>query len=134
VKLYTLEVLSLATSLSAWPYDPAMPFHGKARSQSCGSSLALSLQVGSKGQISGLGIAAQACAIGQASAALFAQSAIGQRRDDLAQAAAALDAWLHGKANLPDWPGLSALSAVQAYPSRHGAMLLAWRAALDALP
>ena len=34
----------------------------------------------------------------------------------------------------PGWPGLDALAAARAYPARHGAILLAWRAALEALP
>ena len=37
---------------------------------------------------------AQACAIGQASAAIFAEAAIGRTRAELAQSHAALQAWL----------------------------------------
>ncbi len=134
VKLYTAEVLALATQLARWPLDPAMPHQGTARSQSCGSTLAVSLVCDNQGRISGIGIGAQACAIGQASAAIFAQSALGLGRNDIAQAAITVEAWLKNNAPLSDWPGLEVIAAAQTYPARHGALLLPWRAALDALP
>ncbi|MFC3174456.1 iron-sulfur cluster assembly scaffold protein [Novosphingobium bradum] len=133
-KLYTPEVLALATSLAGHPYDPAMPFTGQARSASCGSTLAISLRLDKEGRIAALGLRPQACAVGQASAALFAAGAIGQTRARIAEAEAGLCAWLAGAAPLPDWPGLAAIAPARHYPARHGAVMLAWRAALDALP
>lgn len=132
-KLYSPEVLALATSLAALPYDPAMPWSGQARSPSCGSTLMLSLATDSHGQITALGIRAHACAIGQASAALFAQGALGMSQAELASSAQALAAWLKGEGAMPDWPGLSAIEPAITFPGRHGAILLAWKAALDAL-
>lgn len=133
-RIYTPEVLALATGLAALPLDPAMPFQGSARSQSCGSTLALSLATDEAGRITGIGVRAQACAIGQASAALFAAGAIGRTRDDIVPIAAALTRWLTGEGPLPEWPGLDTIAAAAAYPARHGAILLAWNAALGALP
>lgn len=134
VKLYTAEVLELATSLASWPLDPAMPYQGRARSQSCGSTLTMSLQTGDDGRVAAIGIAAQACAIGQASAAIFANAAYGRTRDEIAAAEAAVAKWLKGECSQPDWPGLAKLAAAKNYPARHPAMMLAWRAALDGLP
>lgn len=133
-KLYNPEVLALAASLAAWPYDPAMASSGSARSASCGSVLALSLDADEAGRIARIGLRAQACAVGQASAAIFAKGALGASRDDIALAADAIAAWLAGKEELPDWPGLGAIAAAAAFPGRHGAIMLPWRAALDALP
>ncbi len=133
-KLYTLQVLALATSLAKWPLDPGMPFQGRARSPSCGSALSLSLALDKGGLIVAIGVAAQACAVGQASAALFAQAATGRSRDQIAAACTAIELWQLGSGTLPDWPGLGTLAAARDYPARHGAMLLAWRASLDALP
>lgn len=133
-RLYTPEVLALATSLAAHPFDPAMPFAGQARSPSCGSTLAISFQLDDAGQITELGIRPQACAIGQASAAIFAAAAPGHTRAEISRFETAIAAWLAGTASMPDWPGLSAIAAARDYPARHGAMLLPWRAALDALP
>jgi NifU-like protein involved in Fe-S cluster formation len=134
IKLYTPEVLSLATSLAKWPLDPEMPFQGRARSQSCGSVLSVSLSLDNAGEIDRIGLSAQACAIGQASAAIFAQDAVGRSKADLRSSAAEVEAWLKGKRNLPDWPGLNAIAAARDYPARHGAVLLPWKSTLDALP
>ena len=133
-RLYTPEVLALATSLAAHPFDPTMPFSGHARSQSCGSTLAISLQLDEAGRIAGLGLRPQACAIGQASAAIFAAAAPGRTRAELALSETGIAAWLAGSAPMPDWPGLCAIAAAREFRARHGAMLLPWRAALDALP
>lgn len=133
-KLYTPEVLALATALAAHPFDPAMPLTGQARSQSCGSTLAISLRLDASGRIAALGLRPQACAVGQASAAIFAAAAPGKTRAELAATEAALAAWLGGAGTMPDWPGLATLAAAREYPARHGAILLPWRAALDALP
>ena len=133
-RLYTPEVLALATSLAAHPFDPAMPFTGSARSASCGSTLAISLALDGAGRVTGLGLRPQACAVGQASAAIFAGAVPGRTRSEIAAAEAQMAAWLGGAGQMPDWPGLAAIAAARDYPARHGAILLPWRAALDALP
>ncbi len=84
--------------------------------------------------ISELGIAAQACAVGQASATVFARSALGKSRGEIAAMSTAIERWLSGEGAMPEWPGLSVLAEARQFPSRHGAMMLPWRAALDALP
>jgi NifU-like protein involved in Fe-S cluster formation len=132
--LYTPQMLALATSLADWPLDYAMPFQGRARSPACGSTLEVSLALDDAGRITRLGLRAQACAVGQAGTALFAAAAPGHNRAELAAAAEAIAGWLHGDGALPGWPGLEAIAAARAFPARHGAILLAWQAALDALP
>jgi NifU-like protein involved in Fe-S cluster formation len=132
--LYTPEVLALATSLSAYPLDADLPLVGKARSPACGSTLELGLALDEQGRIERLGLRAHACAIGQAAAAIFANRAAGKSREELASIRAAIEAWLGGSGLMPDWPGLEMIAPARAYPARHGAILLAWRAALDALP
>ncbi len=132
--LYSPEVLALATSLSAFPWDEALPFKGLARSQSCGSTLALGLATDAEGRIERLGMRAQACAIGQAAAAIFAGAARGLDAAAIVAADDDIAHWLAGEGALPDWPGLSTIAAAHAYPARHGAIRLAWRAARGALP
>ncbi len=132
-RLYTPEMLALAASLADLPIDLAMPLGGRARSASCGSSLELSLAVDNQARISRVGMRAQACAVGQASAALFAAGAVGKTRAEIADAANALARWLNGEQEAPDWPGLDTISAAAALPARRGAIMLAWLAALDAL-
>lgn len=131
--LYTPAVLALATGLAAHPWDESLPMKGEARSKSCGSELALGLELDRDGRIATLGLRTRACAVGQAAAAIFAAKAAGKTVAEVADAEATIAAWLGGKGPFPDWPGLDAIAAAQAYPARHGAILLAWRAALDAL-
>ena len=133
VKLYTHDVLSLATSLSQWPLNRQLPRHGAARSATCGSTIERSLAVEDAARIAAIGLAPQACAIGQASAALFVRAAIGRNAIEIEAALAAIQAWLKGEAQLPDWPGFGAIAAARDYPARHGAITLAWEAALRAL-
>jgi NifU-like protein involved in Fe-S cluster formation len=132
-KLYTPELLALAVSLAEYPADPALPLHGQARSKSCGSTLAVGLAVDGEGRIERLGLQVRACAVGQASAALFARAAPGRSLHDIAAAHDALTAWLAGADGLPDWPGLAAIAPARDFPARHGAIMLPWTAALAAL-
>jgi hypothetical protein len=48
-------------------------------------------------------------------------------------ALAALTEWLAGAGDLPGWPGLAAIAPARAFPARHGAIMLPWTAARDAL-
>lgn len=131
--LYTPEMLALAVSLAEAPLDPSAPLVGQARSATCGSTVALGCALDDGGRITSIGVQAAACAVGQAATALFVNAAAGRTRDDIAEALAALDAWLAGEGELPGWPGLDAIAAARDYPARHGAVTLAWTAALDAL-
>jgi len=132
--LYTPEILALATSLADYPWDSELPLQGEARSKSCGSSLSLSLAIDDLGRICRLGIKSQACAIGQSAAAIFASAAVGKNRAEIEEALHAIDNWLAGKSEMPDWPCLDAIAAARDYPARHPAIMLAWKAAADALP
>jgi hypothetical protein len=131
--LYTPAILAAATILADYPWDEALPLRGEARSRRCGSTLALGLGVDGEGRIAGIGLRAHACAIGQASAQVFAGAAAGRTRDEIAAARAALAAWLAGEAGPPDWPGVLLIEPALAYPARHDAIVLAWDAALAAL-
>lgn len=130
--LYTPQVLALATSLARYPLGDGRPLRGTARSATCGSTIELGLSCDASGKIDGLGLRAHACAIGQAAAAIFAESAAGIDPQAIEVAESEIRAWLDG-GELPGWPGFQAIAAARAFPARHGAILLAWRAALVAL-
>jgi NifU-like protein involved in Fe-S cluster formation len=132
--LYTPEVLGLATSLANFPWDETLSLRGQARSRSCGSSISLGLSTDIEGRIDKIGLKSQACAIGQAAAAIFAGAARGLDPAEIEAAAKDVEDWLSGKAGMPDWPGLEAIAPARDYPGRHGAILLAWQAARDILP
>jgi NifU-like protein involved in Fe-S cluster formation len=132
-RLYTPELLALAVGLSNYPLGDHFPLTGEARSRSCGSTLRIGIETDGEGRIAHLGMRVAACAIGQASAAIFAAAAQGRSAGELADTLAALERWLEDGGPPPAWPGLEPVAPAQAYPARHGAMLLPWRAALDAL-
>lgn len=130
--LYTPKVLALATSLARFPLGEDLPLRGTARSQSCGSTLEVGFALDDD-FISRIGLRSHACAVGQASATIFAEAAAGRSSAELAAAEQDIAAWLAG-GPLPAWPGIAEIAAGVNYPGRHGAILLPWRAALSALP
>lgn len=132
-KLYSPALLGLATGLSRYPLDPDLPLVAEARSRSCGSVIALGLALAEGGTIARIGMRVSACAIGQASAALLAEGAPGAAPAAIEATGDALAAWLAGEGDLPDWPGIGALAPALAHPGRHGALLLPWTAAREAL-
>jgi NifU-like protein involved in Fe-S cluster formation len=132
-RLYTPELLALTVTLARHPLADDLPLRGSARSRSCGSTLTLGLALDDAGRIAQVGIAARACAVGQAAAAIFAGAAKGQSATDIALALSSIEQWLSHGGDLPDWPGLAMLEPARAFPGRHGAILLAWQAAQQAL-
>jgi len=132
-RLYTPELLALAVELAQVPPLAGEALHGEARSPTCGSTLAMDLVTDTAGRIERVGMRVRACAVGQASAAVFARHAPGREHADLVRALTALEAWLAHDAPAPDWPDLAIIAPARDYPARHGAMLLPWKAAAAAL-
>lgn len=132
-RLYTPEILALAVELADLPLTADLPLRGGARSRSCGSSLEMGLSLDGSGAVERIGLQVTACAIGQAAAALFARHAGGRDASRLAGDLAAMKAWLGDTGPQPDWPEVGLLAPARAYPARHGAMLLPWKAASAAL-
>jgi NifU-like protein involved in Fe-S cluster formation len=130
--LYTPELLALAVSLADSPLGDDLHLRGEAVSRTCGSTLTVGLQCDDAGRIERVGMQVSACAVGQASAAIFAAGACGTTVGDLAAAEGAIAGWLAG-GDTPAWPGIEKIAAAQAHPARHGAILLPWRAARAAL-
>lgn len=132
--LYTPDVLGLAVELSRFPLTDDLLLRAEARSKSCGSTITLGLAMTPEGVVNKVGVRSQACAIGQASAAIFAQGVCGCTGADIHATARVLGKWLTGEGPLPDWPGLSTIEAARDYPARHGAVMLPWNAAMQVLP
>lgn len=131
--LYTGEILALAVELARYPFDDHAPLRGSSRSQSCGSTLDMSLSCDPHGRVSAVGMRVTACAIGQASAAIFARHAAGCDFTEIKGTRQDIEAWLAGTGSLPGWPDFAVIAPAQAYPGRHGAILLPWKAAEQAL-
>ncbi|MBE5072838.1 iron-sulfur cluster assembly scaffold protein [Erythrobacteraceae bacterium E2-1 Yellow Sea] len=132
-KLYTPQLLALATQLAVFPLDREFQLTASLRSRSCGSTLSLGLDLDQDGRICAIGMKVSACAVGQASATVMAQSMMGQSVSCIMAATDEIDTWLAGKGNLPELSGFAVLEAAQPYHGRHEALLLPWKAACDAL-
>jgi NifU-like protein involved in Fe-S cluster formation len=132
-RLYTPELLALAVELADYPPLETARARAEARSPTCGSTLALDLGLDHDEHIVRLGMRVRACAVGQASAAIFARHAAGRDLANVRDALERLEAWLGDEGPAPDWPDLDLVAPARAYPARHGAMLLPWRAAFTAL-
>ncbi|MXP28452.1 iron-sulfur cluster assembly scaffold protein [Porphyrobacter algicida] len=131
--LYTPAILALSVELAGFPLDRTFENTGSARSRLCGSTIQLGCNLDSGGRIQAVGAKVSACAIGQASAALFLRSAVGRDRATVETTYSQLAAWLTDEAPSPDWPDITKLDAARAFPARHPVILLPWMAALDAL-
>jgi len=71
--------------------------------------------------------------VGQAAAAIFAQTASGIGLVDIAETLEALEKWLTSDGPSPDILRLEMIEPARAFPARHEAIMLPWRAAIDAL-
>ena len=132
-RLYTPELLALAVELAKVPPLDTADVRGEARSPTCGSTLAVDLALDGNGRIARLGMRVRACAVGQAAAAVFARHAAGRELGTITETLGQLESWLGGEGDPPDWPDLALVAPARAYPARHGALLLPWKAAQAAL-
>jgi NifU-like protein involved in Fe-S cluster formation len=132
--LYTTEILRLAASLPEPRKLERVDGSSEQRSPTCGSTIQLQVEFGKDGRILGISQKVHACAFGQASASLLAAGAVGRDEDEVARAVLELEGWLSGTRDDPgEWPGLAALAPARFRRSRHGAILLPFKALLAAL-
>ena len=132
--LYTLDILRLAASLPEPVELERVDGSASERSPTCGSTARAEVQVDDTGRIEALSMEVEACAFGQAAAALVAAGAAGRSRDEIAAVLDQLTAWLSGeRGDSPEWPGFEALAPARARRSRHGAIVLPLRALLAAM-
>ena len=130
--LYTIEILRLAGSLpDEVPLD-RVDGRSEQRSPTCGSNVMTEVQIEDE-HVVALSQSVRACAFGQASAALVAQHAAGKARKEIAETLSSLTAWLDGTRDDPGGWGLEALAPARSRKSRHGAIILPFRALLTAI-
>ena len=131
---YSREILRLAASI---PYlEPFEELEGAAevRSKTCGSRMRIAVELDWADRVVRLRQAVEACAYGQAAAALMGGHAMGRSAEEVRAALMELEAWLAGEAAQPTaWPGFEALSPALARKGRHGAILLPFRTLLAAI-
>ena len=132
--LYTTEILRLAASLHEMHELEREDGRAELRSPTCGSRIAMAVELDEDRRVRMISQQVNACAFGQASAALVQQHAIGRAQVDVAEALAAISRWLaQEQEDAGDWPGLKALAPARPRKGRHGAILLPFRALLAAI-
>jgi NifU-like protein involved in Fe-S cluster formation len=131
--LYTLDILRLAAGTADFPRLQSPGKTVERRSAICGSRVTVDVALDGEGRITAFGQDVKACALGQASATLLAQSVVGRTIADVASARDALARWLVEEgAPQPDWPGIAALERARGYPARHPAIRLPFDAVAEA--
>ena len=132
-ELYNTEILSLSATLKNKALDAP---HGTSRkvSKLCGSWVEIDINL-TNGRVNQAAIRLQACALGQASAAILKAQIIGANLQDLIQAHEALRAMLKDSTPPPHgrFAQLELLAGVAEYPARHASILLAFEAAIGAV-
>lgn len=132
--LYTTEILRLAASLPDPRELEREDGCAQVRSPTCGSRISLSVQLDDEGRVQAISQRVNACAFGQASAAIMERYARGRSHDEAANALIDLSAWLSGERDdAGGWPGLDQLEPARAKRARHAAILLPFRALLAAI-
>lgn len=130
--LYTRDILRLAASIPNIVPFTDLTDAVEVRSPTCGSRLAMSVETNADGRVTTLRQAVEACAFGQAAAALVGQHAEGRTLEDAQAAVDSVKAWLAGTEGEP-WPGMAVLDPARSRIGRHGAILLPFRALVAAL-
>ncbi len=131
--LYNRDILRLASALV-----PNHRLHDAAgtaevRSPLCGSRIQADIVIDNDGCIKQLALRANACALGQASAAILQEHGTGLAVADVKPLRDGIASALNGEGKMPsDWPELALLLAARDYPSRHAAILLPYDALLAA--
>ena len=131
--LYSKDILRLATSIPHLGRLAEPQGTSERRSPVCGSRITVDVILDAEGHILEIGQMVSACALGQASAAIMGQYAVGRSSQELNEARDALSAWLAGEGALPEgWPDLHVFVPALGHVARHGAIRLPFEAVAEA--
>lgn len=132
--IYNKDVLRLAANISRIDPLESPDARVHVRSPLCGSTLDIDLKV-VNARIVDYGQTIKACALGQASASVMAQAAIGKDAAEIERVRTIVEKMLKDGGAAPDgdWAALAALIPAKDAPARHGAILLPFDGVLKAL-
>ena len=131
---YTREILRLAAAIPHLVPFEELEGATERRSPTCGSRMRLAVELDWARRVVRLRQAVEACAYGQATAALMGGHALGRSAAEVRAALDELENWLAGRGELPTaWPGLEAFAPARSRKGRHGAILLPFRTLLAAI-
>ncbi len=131
--LYSKAILRLAASLIHDDHLENPDGTADARAPLCGSRISMDIAIDQNGVLQQIALRANACALGQASAAILSQYAIGQTKTSIQQKRETIAAFLGRNETVQfDWPELNEFEFARDYPARHGAILLPYDTLLAA--
>ena len=131
--LYTRDILRLAVSIPHQRRLEGPDGSVEQRSRACGSVVVADVILADDKSLAQLGLTVNACALGQASAAILSAEAIGRTADDIIQARSGLRDFLDGRAESPgSWQNMDKLMVAKDHRGRHGAILLPYDALIAA--
>lgn len=134
IKLYSGQILALASDMSHTERLQNPDATSKKRSPLCGSTITVDVTL-QDGQVAEFGQDVKACALGQAAASVVAKNVIGATKEQIEAARDALKLMLREDGPTPAAPfdGLEVLRPARDYTNRHASILLSLEATLDAI-
>jgi NifU-like protein involved in Fe-S cluster formation len=131
--LYTRDILRLAGSLGEPAVLARVDGTAERRAVICGSRIWVGVTI-EDGRVGAVSQRVEACAFGQAAAALMIAEAPGMSAADARRALGGIERWLAGDdAAVSAWPGLDVLDPARSRVGRHQAILLPFAALLGAI-
>lgn len=133
IKLYSARILALAADIPHYGRLTNPQGSARRRSPLCGSTVTADVVL-RDGRVAEFAQDVKACALGQASAAILGQVAIGRTLPELRAARDALKAMLKEDGPVPPAPfdGYEVLLPARDYKNRHASILLALEAICEA--
>lgn len=133
IKLYSGQILALATDIPHTNRLNAPDATIKRRSPLCGSTVTIDVQI-VDGVIAEFGQDVKACALGQAAASVVGANAIGRSQSEIIAARDALKLMLKEDGPTPPAPfdGLEVLRPARDYKNRHASIMLTLEALVEA--
>jgi len=133
-ELYSREILRRTTQLMHVGRLAAPQASADKVAKLCGSTIHVELSMDGD-TVSDFAQEVQACALGQASAAILSQTVVGARADEIFAARDGLRGLLKGQAaEFPDrFKDFAILASVKDFPARHASTLLALEATSEAI-
>ncbi|MEL7215794.1 MAG: iron-sulfur cluster assembly scaffold protein [Pseudomonadota bacterium] len=135
MKLYSQRILALAADVPHHTRLDAPDMTITKRSPLCGSTVTVDVTLDDEGRVVAFGQDVKACALGQASAAVFAGEVIGRSLEEVRAARDGLKAMLRKEAEPPAAPfdGYETLLPARDYRNRHASILLVPDATVEAM-
>ncbi|WGM40526.1 iron-sulfur cluster assembly scaffold protein [Caulobacter sp. NIBR1757] len=133
--LYSARILALAANMPRAGRLAAPQGSAERVAKLCGSRITADVTLDDSGHVADFAQEVQACALGQAAAAVLGENVIGATAHEIETARDAFRAMLKEGGAPPEgrFKDLAVLMPVKDYPARHASSLLAFEAALAAV-